>query len=161
MSSYKSILVAIIFSVMLFGCGASTKKQNHNSSDSTGYIAPPPGNISPEDFNRYYTGIKEYYEKHLVGRGFNGGILVAKKGRIIFEDYHGFFNLQKKDSLNAHSAFHLASVSKTFTAMAVLKLAEMGKLSLEDSLQKFFPAFPYDNITVKLLLNHRSGLPNY
>jgi CubicO group peptidase (beta-lactamase class C family) len=161
MSSYKFIPLALIFSVTLFGCGSTTKKSKNNSSDSTGYVAPAPGNISPEDFNRYYTGIKDYYEKNLVGRGFNGGILVAKKGRIIFEDYHGFFNLQKKDSLNSHSAFHLASVSKTFTAMAVLKLAEMGKLSLADSLQKFFPSFPYDNITVKLLLNHRSGLPNY
>jgi CubicO group peptidase (beta-lactamase class C family) len=160
MSSYKFIPLALIFSVILFGCGSTTKKSKNNSSDSTGYVAPAPGNISPEDFNRYYTGIKDYYEKNLVGRGFNGGILVAKKGRIIFEDYHGFFNLQKKDSLNSHSAFHLASVSKTFTAMAVLKLAEMGKLSLADSLQKFFPSFPYDNITVKLLLNHRSGLPN-
>ena len=161
MSSYKFIPVVLIFSVILFGCGSTTKKSKNNFSDSTGYVAPAPGNISPEDFNRYYNGIKEYYEKNLVGRGFNGGILVAKKGRIIFEDYHGFSNLQKKDSLNSHSAFHLASVSKTFTAMAVLKLAEMGKLSLADSVQKYFPSFPYDNITVKLLLNHRSGLPNY
>lgn len=161
MSSYKFIPAVLIFSVILFGCGSTTKKSKNNFSDSTGYVAPAPGNISPEDFNRYYAGIKEYYEKNLVGRGFNGGILVAKKGRIIFEDYHGFFNLQKKDSLNSHSAFHLASVSKTFTAMAVLKLAEMGKLSLTDSIQKFLPSFPYGNITVKLLLNHRSGLPNY
>lgn len=161
MSSYKFFPVVLIFFVTLVGCGSSTKKSKKDPPDSTGYVAPAPGNISPEDFNRYYTGIKDYYEKNLVGRGFNGGILVAKKGHIIFEDYHGFFNLQKKDSLNSHSAFHLASVSKTFTAMAVLKLAEMGKLSLTDSVQKFFPSFPYTNITVKLLLNHRSGLPNY
>ena len=45
--------------------------------------------------------------------------------------------------------------------MATLKLAEMGKLSLDDDVKKFFPAFPYDNVTVKLLLSHRSGLPNY
>src|SRR4029078_3407377 len=56
---------------------------------------------------------------------------------------------------------HLASVSKTFTAMAVLKLIELGKLSLDDDVKKFFPGFPYDHITIKLLLNHRSGLPNY
>ena len=97
----------------------------------------------------------------LYARGFNGAILVAKKGRVIFEDYHGYFNLFKKDSLTAHSAFHLASVSKTFTAMATLKLVEMGKLKLDDDVKKFFPGFPYDNVTVKQLLSHRSGLPNY
>jgi CubicO group peptidase (beta-lactamase class C family) len=97
----------------------------------------------------------------LLRTGFNGGILVAKKGEVIFEDYHGFYNLRKKDTLTKHSAFHLASVSKTFTAMATLKLVEMGKLSLDDDVKKFFPNFPYDNVKVKLLLSHRSGLPNY
>jgi len=87
--------------------------------------------------------------------------LVAKKGNIIFEDYHGYFDMKTKEPLTKRSPFHLASVSKTFTAMATLKLAELGKLSLEDSVQKFFPAFPYKGVTVKLLLNHRSGLPNY
>ena len=68
-------------------------------------MAPVPGNISPEDFNRYYNGVKDFYEKNLVGRGFNGGILVAKNGRVIFEDYHGYYNLQKKDSLNKPQRF--------------------------------------------------------
>lgn len=161
MSSYKFISIAFIFSLILYGCNSAANKSKESFSDSTGYVAPTPGNISPEDFNRYHDGIKEYYEKNLVDRGFNGGILVAKKGRIIFEDYHGFSNLKKKDSLTSHSPFHLASVSKTFTGMAILKLAEMGKLSLNDDVKKYFPAFPYDSVTVKLLLNHRSGLPNY
>lgn len=130
-------------------------------SDTVTYIPPSPGEISRQDFDRYYTAVKEFYNKEFVARGFNGAILVAKKGHIIFEDYHGYFNLAKKTSLTAHSSFHLASVSKTFTAMAVLKLVEMGKLTLNDDVKKFFPGFPYDNVTVKLLLNHRSGLPNY
>ena len=116
-----------------------------------------PGRI----LSRYYNAIKEFYDKDFVAKGFNGAILVAKKGRVIFEDYHGYFNLFKKDSLTSHSAFHLASVSKTFTAMATLKLVEMGKVNLDDDVKKFFPGFPYDNVTVKLLLSHRSGLPNY
>ena len=45
--------------------------------------------------------------------------------------------------------------------MAVLKLAELGKLSVDDDVKKYFPEFPYDNVTIKLLLSHRSGLPNY
>ena len=120
----------------------SGNKLKSNSSDSLPYIPPAPGEISRQDFDRYYNGIKEFYNKDFIAKGFNGAILVAKKGRVIFEDYHGYFNLFKKDSLTSHSAFHLASVSKTFTAMATLKLVEMGKVSLDDDVKKFFPAFP-------------------
>ncbi len=119
------------------------------------------GDIPPGRLHFYQESIIDFYQKKLLRTGFNGGILVAKNGQVIFEDYHGYFDLKKKDSLTKHSAFHLASVSKTFTAMAVLKLVQDGKLSLTDSLQKFFPAFPYEGVTVKTLLNHRSGLPNY
>lgn len=158
----RFIFIPIFFSVFVMACqpGAGTKTKKP-SADSLSYIPPAPGEISRQDFDRYYNGIKEFYEKNLVGRGFNGAILVAKKGRIIFEDYHGYSNLTQKTSLTAHSSFHLASVSKTFTAMAILKLVENGKLSLDDDVKKFFPLFPYDNVAVKLLLNHRSGLPNY
>ncbi len=159
---FLSFIFSVFFlSILIFGCGSSTKKVKPPKNDSAVIFAPPLGNISPEDFKRYHDGVQEYYEQKLVKRGFNGGILVAKGGRVIFEAYHGFANYKTKDSLTKHSAFHLASVSKTFTAMAILKLVEMNKLELSDSLQKFFPALPYKDITVRELLNHRSGLPNY
>lgn len=160
MNLYKFFSV-IIFSVFIIGCNSSARKPQHPVIDTTGYKMPVPGDIAPDDFNRYYDGIKEYYQKHLIDRGFNGAILVAKKGRVLFEDYHGYYNMETKDTLNKHSAFHLASVSKTFTAMAVLKLVEMGKISLDQKIKKYFPKLPYDSITVKELLSHRSGLPNY
>ena len=150
-----------VLSFFVSSCGSSTIKVKADPKDSTGYVAPVPGNIPKAEFDRYHNEVQDFYEKKLLRTGFNGAILVAKKGEIIFEDYHGYYNLQKKDSLTKHSAFHLASVSKTFTAMATLKLAEMGKLSLDDDVKKFFPNFPYDNVKVKNLLSHRSGLPNY
>ena len=150
-----------VLSFFVSSCGSSTIKVKADPKDSTGYVAPVPGNIPKAEFDRYHNEVQDFYEKRLLRTGFNGAILVAKKGEIIFEDYHGYYNLQKKDSLTKHSAFHLASVSKTFTAMATLKLAEMGKLSLDDDVKKFFPNFPYDNVKVKNLLSHRSGLPNY
>ncbi|HYK56276.1 MAG TPA: serine hydrolase domain-containing protein, partial [Flavisolibacter sp.] len=73
----------------------------------------------------------------------------------------GFHDLRQKDSLHADIPFQIASTSKPFTAAAVLQLAEQGKLSLNDPVTKFFPQFPYTAVTVKMLLNHRSGLPNY
>lgn len=150
-----------LFSFSISSCNFGTGKNKKPNKDSLAYKVPDPGFLSEADLKRYHAGVKNYYENRLLKSGFNGAILVAKKGNIVFEDYHGFFDLKKKDSLNKHSAFHLASVSKTFTAMAVLKLAEMRKLSLDDDVKKFFPEFPYDGVTVRLLLNHRSGLPNY
>jgi len=128
MNSCKFISILSFFSLIFSACHSDANQPKPITKDSIGYVAPVPGDISPADFNRYYDGVKEFYEKNLAGRGFNGGILVAKKGHVIFEAYHGFFDLKKKDSLTKHSAFHLASVSKTFTAMATLKLAELGKL---------------------------------
>lgn len=155
-------LVLIILFFFISSCSSNSVKAKPTSKDSTGYVAPDPGEIPPAVLEHLRNEVENFYNNKLLRTGFNGGILVAKKGRIIFEDYHGYFNLQKKDSvLDKHSAFHIASVSKTFTAMATLKLVQMGKISLDDDVQKFFPKFPYDNIKVKDLLSHRSGLPNY
>lgn len=101
------------------------------------------------------------YDSMLGKHGFNGSILVAKNGEVLFEDYHGFSNLHTKDTITPTTPFHLASTSKTFTGMAIMKLQEEDKLNLDDSLQVFFPQFPYSGITVRMLLSHRSGLPNY
>ncbi len=111
--------------------------------------------------NAYKKNIAEFYDSTLGNTGFNGSMLVAKNGQIIFEKYNGLVRLRGTDSITASTPFHIASTSKTFTAMAVLKLAEEGKLNINDSLQKFFPGFPYSGMTVKMLLNQRSGLPNY
>lgn len=153
-------LILIVLFTGIFACNSGTGKVKNYVTDSVVITHTSP-TIPKADFDRYYHEVKNFYEKKLVSRGFNGAILVAKYGEVIFEDYHGYFDLKKKDSLNKHSAFHLASVSKTFTAMATLKLMEMGKLSLNDDVKKFFPSFPYDGVTVSSLLSHRSGLPNY
>lgn len=93
--------------------------------------------------------------------GFNGTVLVAQRGQIIFKNAYGFFNREKKEPLEVKSVFQLASVSKQFTAMGILMLLEEGKLKLEDDVKKHIPNFPYDGITIHLLLCHRSGLPDY
>lgn len=105
--------------------------------------------------------LEAFYNGKLLRSGFNGAILVARKGVIIFEQYHGYENSRTKTPVIDSSSFQMASVSKTFTGAAVLWLAQKEKLSLDDSLQKFFPAFPYKGINVRMLLSHRSGLPNY
>ena len=163
MNAYRRLIIPLFISVIFASCNTgNANKLKETVRDTTArYIPPAAGVIAKDEFNRYHNAVQDFYNNTLLRSGFNGGIVVAKKGTVIFEGYHGYFNLFKKDSLTPHSAFHLASVSKTFTAMATLKLIEMGKLKLDDDVKKFFPSFPYDNVTVKLLLSHRSGLPNY
>jgi CubicO group peptidase (beta-lactamase class C family) len=94
-------------------------------------------------------------------RGFNGTVLIGMSGNIVYENAFGFSNLKTKEPLNVKSVFQIASVSKQFTAIAIMMLHERGKLEYSDTIQKFISDFPYKNITVKQLLSHRSGLPNY
>ncbi|TZF85825.1 serine hydrolase (plasmid) [Pedobacter sp. BS3] len=94
-------------------------------------------------------------------RGFNGNVLVAKKGKILYENAIGWADYLHRDSLKISSQFELASISKTMTGTAILMLMEQGKLKLDQNVKEFFPDFPYDGITIKLLLTHRSGMMNY
>ncbi|GIP64575.1 penicillin-binding protein 4* [Virgibacillus pantothenticus] len=92
---------------------------------------------------------------------FNGTVLVAKKGEILYEGAFGDADLSTNRPLTSRSVFNLASVSKPITATAILLLVQEDKLSLDDSVQKWIPNFPYEGITIRHLLNHTSGLPDY
>ncbi|MDO6391040.1 serine hydrolase domain-containing protein [Pontibacter sp. BT731] len=94
-------------------------------------------------------------------KGFNGTVLVTKYDQIIYRGAFGYADFKTKDTLSTQTVFQLASVSKQFTAVAIMMLKEQGKLSYDDSLQVYIPDFPYRGITIKQLLTHRSGLPNY
>lgn len=93
--------------------------------------------------------------------GFNGSALVVLNGKPVYEGYFGYADYRSRDTVTQNTAFQLASVSKTITATAVLILVQKGLIGLDDTLQKYFPKFPYKAITVQHLLCHRSGLPNY
>jgi CubicO group peptidase (beta-lactamase class C family) len=99
-----------------------------------------------------------YYKSR---QGFNGVVLVGQKDSVFYSKTFGYANFKNRDSLTLHSAFQLASVSKQFTAVAIMQLHCKGMLNYTDSIQKFFPDFPYKGITIQQLLTHRSGLPNY
>ena len=149
--------IALIF---VLGCGYSSQK-TESPKNGVSYYPPTPKGLPEEEFHYYYNLAKQHFEKNLVNRGFNGQILVAKNGTVVYQKAVGFSDFRTKDSLNSNTPLHIASVSKTFTGMAILHLMEQGRLNLDDTLGKYFPAFPYEGVTVKMLLNHRSGLPNY
>jgi CubicO group peptidase (beta-lactamase class C family) len=93
--------------------------------------------------------------------GFNGNILFASNDSIIFKKSYGYKDLKTKDPLNDSSIFELASCSKQFTALAILKLQELGKISIHDSLRAFIPELPFYGVTIYQLATHTSGVPDY
>jgi len=156
----KTTIYLLLLIVLLGSCNLSSgekKPDNHPIQDTQRVTKQ----LDPKVFDYFSRTLSNFFEAHLIHRGFNGGILVAKNGNIVYEKYAGYRDLRKKDSLTATTPMHIASTGKTFTAMAILQMVQEKKLSLNDSLSVFFPGFPYPGRTVKMLLNHRSGLPNY
>ena len=151
-------MFSIIFSVLFFSCNNTNAVANKPPKKDTVFNYQP---ISQTQKEIYYQQIAPLYTDLLVNSGFNGGIIIAKNGEIVFEDYHGVTNFSTKNPITSSSPFHIASVSKTFTAMVILKLMEQGKINLDADVKTYLPSFPYQNITIRNLLSHRSGLPNY
>lgn len=116
--------------------------------------------LTAEEINNSYV-IDSFFKSLVYRQRFNGNALIAHNGKVLFSGSFGYANYRKKILLTDSSQFQLGSVSKQFTAVAVMMLKEQGKLAYSDSIQKYFPEFPYHGITVQMLLDHRSGLPNY
>ncbi len=94
-------------------------------------------------------------------QGFNGNVLLSHNGKVMYRNAFGYSNLRAKTPLRIESVFQLASVTKQFTAAAIMILHDEGKLEFDDPIQKFFPDLPYKNVTIRLLLGHRTGIPDY
>ncbi len=159
--------IIILLLIMVFAaCNEADNNQNiiekteggDNYSFQENYIND---NIKNDSTEYKINSINEYFENRNRRNGFNGTVLYAEKGKIIYEKSFGYANIRKKDILDQNSSFQLASISKPFTATAIIMLEERGKLEYNDTIQKFFPEFPYHGITIHNLLSHRSGLPNY
>ena len=99
----------------------------------------------------------------LSRNGMNGVVLYAEQGEVVYERAFGWRDLSKrqKDSLRVDDAFQLSSDSKMFTAEAIMLLKADGKLDYDDEVRKYIPEFPYEGVTIRHLLHHRSGLPRY
>lgn len=106
------------------------------------------------DLNKYFSTLE-------MNGQFNGGILVAEKGVVLFKKGVGFAELSTRTENKINTRFPIASLSKTITATAILQLAEAKKLTPADFVTTFLPQFPYPKITIQHLLSHTSGLPPY
>lgn len=91
----------------------------------------------------------------------NGNVLIAEKGQVIYNRSFGLANEITQEKLNENSVFDLGSISKQFTAMAIVILKEQGKLNYDDKITKYLPELSdYSNLSIRNLLNHTSGFPD-
>jgi CubicO group peptidase (beta-lactamase class C family) len=95
---------------------------------------------------------------------FNGTVLVAQKGKIVFEKSYGFANIEWKVPNTPITKFRIGSISKQFTAMLIMQLKQQGKINLQSTISDYLPWYRKDigiRVTIHHLLTHTSGLPNY
>ncbi len=119
---------------------------------------PPYTPVSSDKMNSY---LKNYMEQLSKLDRFSGSILVAKGDTILFEETYGKSNKKLNEENDSNTSFNIASTTKTFTTVAIAKLAEQGKLKFTDSISKFIPEYPKDianQVTIHHLLTHTSGI---
>ena len=159
----KYFLLIIFFVLNSFSVSTSIRDINHGGIDTEETLnKDTPLVFYPEEVtvsvNQKLDSLFKRFNKRY---DFHGSVIVAKKGKVIFKDHYGYADFKGKKKIDDNSLFQLASVSKQFTATAILLLFEEGKLQLDDKVIKFFPDFPYQEVTIRQLMNHTSGLPKY
>lgn len=159
-----------ILLVLLFSFNSCKKEtslavtETKTTKDTLAHIYPntnPQKKLSAVYIEEHQHKINLFYKKYWEKNKVSGGLLVAKDGQIIFEKYAGYSNFETKQEIDMSTPIHLASVSKRITAAAVMILVHAGKIELDQKVNTILKSFPYPDITVRTLLNHRSGLTNY
>lgn len=107
------------------------------------------------------TRIDSLFQSLNIDGELSGAFLVVDSGKMIYENYFGFEDIHKKTKINELSRFELASVSKQFTAMAIMQLEEQGKLSYENEINQYFPNIKFKGVKIKNLLHNTSGIPEF
>lgn len=152
--------IILLLLIIVFACNTKPEKVIIDENSLQLYPVKEK-KLRKRQLKTLHNSVQTFYNTYLNRTRFSGEILVAKNGTIIFENYSGYSNVETKESINEHSSLHIASTSKTFTAMAILQLAKNRMLNINDTVGKYLKNFPYQGITIKMLMNHRSGIPNY
>ncbi|MGH9768635.1 MAG: serine hydrolase domain-containing protein, partial [Blastocatellia bacterium] len=142
----KRAIYALLFSLLILAIPGSGQ-----TSSQTRTAKPTDLEAKVDAYVRPYVEIK----------GFSGAILIASKGQVLLRKGYGMANYELDAPNTPLTKFHLASVSKSFTAAAIMILEERGLLGVSDPLSKYIPDYPEgDKITIHHLLTHTSGIPN-
>lgn len=162
-------LASIFGTLLIYSYSDNEEGDTYNASFIPMHITgnnvvktPAPFDLTVDDtYEELAEKINTVFERRNKKGVFNGSILFAKDGKVVIKKTYGYSDLRTKTPLKLDTKFQLASVSKQFTAMAIVMLKEKKYLNYSDPVAKYLPGFPYKNITIHHLLTHRSGLANY
>lgn len=164
---FTRYISVLLFAFFACSCGKDHKKpadvavdENDTMVRMDKYKITGP-KLSASYVNQKKNAIDHFVKKTWRSENENLSMLVARNGQIIYEKYQGVADKNKKVQMSADTPLHLASVSKVITATAILELIDAGKIELDQKVNTILTNFPYPDITIKTLLNHRSGLRNY
>lgn len=156
MRNYKILLaLTLLFSISIFSQNSSKKIQYHKKSkiDKKSYQKK----TKESDVNQIDSLMAKSYERDL----FNGNVLIAKKGKIIYQKSFGFTDETKHNALTKNSIFNFGSIAKEFNAVSIMILVERGQLNLDDPISKYNLDLPKwsEKVTIRHLINYASGMP--
>jgi len=158
-------ITAAILSIILVACNsrsepASARPGPPDKSGTFSTIRLSYADTNSAEWKQTLARLDSFYRVQ-TRAGFNGGVLIGYGGKIFYERYYGYADREARKQLDKNSAVQLASVTKTFTGASVLYLHQHKYLNIDDPVQHYLPSFPYPKITLRMLLNHRSGVPDY
>jgi len=163
----KYILQSLLFCCFLVACSKKEKTEKGivKVDDNGIPVMQPLQEEMPKLSSSYIhtkkNAVDRFFYKTWSKTNDNVSFLVAKNGQIIYENYLGYANKNKKENITKDTPLHIASVSKVLTATAILLLVDTKKLELDQKVNTILETFPYPDVTVQTLLNHRSGMKNY
>ena len=140
-------IIAFIVLILTIGCAE--------------YHLPDPNIGSTASFEEKLESIDKWLAELADKRKFNGSIVISRNSTPLLMNAYGYADRERTIPLTKRSCFRLASVSKQFTAMAMMLLKERGLLEFDDLVKNFLPEFPYSSVSIRHLLTHTSGIPDY
>jgi CubicO group peptidase (beta-lactamase class C family) len=148
--AHAVLVVALV--VLAAGCGGVSASANTAQVASTGNSAANAAN---------WRGFAAWLAKRAAAGKFSGAVLIARNGKPVVKHANGFADRQRKRPNTVDTKFNIGSVGKTFTALAIAQLVEVGELSFDDPIGKYLSGFPPEvasRVTIGQLLTHTSGL---
>lgn len=147
---------------LMFACGPRKVVENKVEKESPIIETPSILYLDSLVIEQKRDELDKIFKRLVRITGFNGTVLFAEKGHLILEKAYGYADVRhRKGELAVDDAFQLASVSKMFSAMAIMILKNDGKLDFDEDIRTYLPDFPYEGITPRLLMTHRAGLSRY
>lgn len=162
----KTRYILVLFALFFISCSSKNKSEQYTVEEIEQWPIVNVDSIFVDldkpVFDKKVAQVDKVFTNLKKKTTFNGTILFAEKGRIILEKSYGVSNLRtRKGKLNVDDVYQLSSVSKMFTAEAIMILKARGLVDYDTDIKDYIPEFPYDGITVRMLLTHRSGLSRY